>query len=110
MFDKIFKVRVEHAIDVYYVVTYSYARFINNYKRVMVWRNLGYESSQTGWGPKLMKYGEAEQFAKKLNSYQDVVEFYKKDEGRESEFYEAKEKYIKEWTLKNKPYETKQIR
>lgn len=50
-------------------------------------------SNTEEWTSQLFDYQSAEKVAKTLKSIEDVIEYHKKDEEREKEFYKQKKEY-----------------
>jgi len=105
IFNKKFKVKVSHVIRDKYKVQYAHYRFIPTWHSLCFWFELTLTGNRECWSPKLMNIEEAERLAKRINSMEDVTEFYKPDEEREKIFYERKEQYYK----KAVPYQSKEF-
>ncbi len=103
MFEKKFKVRVKHFSQDYYQVEYAYYRIFPDYKSLNFWFDQGVTGSTECWSTKLFKYNEAEELAKTLKTYDDVLNWYKPWEEERTDFYKRKREYYK----KNVPYTTK---
>ena len=103
IFKKKFRTRVNYFGEGRYQVQWA------NYRLIPIWHTLcfWFEQTLTGgtecWSDNLMYIEEAEETAKKLNSIEDVREWYKPHEERRRIFYEKKAEYYK----KSVPYKSK---
>jgi hypothetical protein len=105
MFRKKFKVRVNYHSSDYYMVEYANYRFIPNWTRIERWYDRGFLNDLQGFTPILFKFDEAEEFAAKFKTIEDV-QFHN---DRERLLQEQWEKREKEYRAKTIPYQTKQI-
>jgi len=106
LFDKKFKVKVNHFSGKYYTVKYAHYRIIPFYHNICRWLDYSYNSGLECWNPILLSFSKAESFAKDFKTYNDVVEYYKADEKKEKQFYINQKK----WRNDNIPYSSKQIK
>ena len=76
LFTKKFRVRVRHYTDKYYVVDYAYYRIFPNWGVILFWFDQGHPGGTECWSEKMFTVKEAEEFAKTLNTFQDIVKYY----------------------------------
>jgi hypothetical protein len=100
IFRKKFKVRVVYFGDNYYVIQYAYYRFIPIYSNIEK-----YVTMFKSWNSVLLPCKDAEEFAEKFNSIEDIKKYYKKYYLEESSVNKSQKIYLE----KVKPYESKQI-
>lgn len=93
--EKVLKVRVRHFKEDKYTVEYSYTTGYDSYSTIQHWIS---SRSDGFMNPVLLPYKEAEQFAKKFKTIEDIFKYqHQQDVLRES------------WQKENIPYKTKQI-
>lgn len=105
LFKKKFKVRVSLFSESKYTVDYAYYRFIPNWKSLVFWYGVSFDSNIDGWSTDLFSVKEAEEIANRLKSIDDVERYYKPEDRKREKFLIEKEEYL----AKNRPYKTKNI-
>ena len=106
MFKEKFSVRVKHYYKSSYIVQYAHYRFLKIWNEITFWSTLSLWDTER-WHPIIFQnYKDAENFAKTLNSYDDVVRHWMPEEEKEIAFLEKRNEYFKEEI----PYKTKIIK
>ena len=107
MFKKKFKVRVRRYCENYYIVEYAYYRFFRWWYEIRYWLDPLSVWDTDGWSPVIFeKYRKAEDFARQLDTYDDIFKHY----GEQLEKVEAFKKRRKEYFEKEIPYDIKIIK
>lgn len=106
MFRKNFKVRVAYFAECRYTVEWACYRFIPIWHTINIWYDFGFTSGLEGFSPKLFYIQDAEIFALRLNSIDDIDRYYKHQRELKSLFLANKREYYRN----NAPYKSKIIK
>ncbi len=106
MFEKKFKVRVNHYTQDKYTVDWTNYRFIPTWHNICWWYSGSLEGNTHRWAVKLFSVKDAENFASTLKSIEDLYEYYGPEKEKEKDFYKERNEYYE----KNVPYKTKVIK
>lgn len=101
-----YKVRVKRSFGIY-IVQWAYYRFIPVWYTVVEFDEppRAYDHTTDGWDPKCFSYQDAEEFAKSINTYEKLKEYYKKEDEAEEIYLIDKNKRDEE----EYPYKSKRI-
>lgn len=102
---KKFCVRVSHYCNSYYIIEYSYARFFKKWKTLKKFTIYNFKDCE--WVPDIFEsFKYAEDYAKTLESIDDVDSYNKREKDKETEFFLRKN----EWMMNIRPYSHKIIK
>jgi hypothetical protein len=103
LFDKKFKVKIEHFSNCKYAIYYCNYRIIPIWSELCFWFEQGHPGGTQCWSIELFDIKEAEDIAKNLKSMDDIDNYYKPH-------IENAKKWLKEekeYWQKNMPYTSK---